>query len=168
MNRLKDATSPYLLQHADNPVDWWEWGTEPFEEARRLREALPPEALLARLGEDQFLLLQPGVDDDAGARKAMSAESDAGWLAAGRVYSWRTAELQLSVIGAAEYDAQIRVHRALLFARGVPGVLCWDWGTRPERAGMFTFDGNAWKFATQKIYRSGVIPLREHYPRTTY
>ncbi|WP_028639176.1 thioredoxin domain-containing protein [Nocardioides sp. URHA0032] len=35
VNRLKDATSPYLLQHADNPVDWWEWGPEPFEEARR-------------------------------------------------------------------------------------------------------------------------------------
>ena len=25
MNRLKDSTSPYLLQHADNPVDWWPW-----------------------------------------------------------------------------------------------------------------------------------------------
>jgi diguanylate cyclase (GGDEF)-like protein/PAS domain S-box-containing protein len=35
--------------------------------AARLRAALPPEALLARLGEDQFLLLQPGVLDDAGA-----------------------------------------------------------------------------------------------------
>ena len=35
--------------------------------ATRLREALPPEALLARLGEDQFLLLQPGVDDDTAA-----------------------------------------------------------------------------------------------------
>ncbi len=34
-NRLADATSPYLLQHADNPVDWWEWGSEAFEEARR-------------------------------------------------------------------------------------------------------------------------------------
>ena len=34
-NRLTGATSPYLLQHADNPVDWWEWGPEPFEEARR-------------------------------------------------------------------------------------------------------------------------------------
>jgi uncharacterized protein DUF255 len=34
-NRLARATSPYLLQHADNPVDWWEWGPEPFEEARR-------------------------------------------------------------------------------------------------------------------------------------
>ncbi|WP_067476815.1 thioredoxin domain-containing protein [Actinomadura hibisca] len=35
MNRLKDATSPYLLQHADNPVDWWEWSPEAFAEARR-------------------------------------------------------------------------------------------------------------------------------------
>jgi uncharacterized protein YyaL (SSP411 family) len=33
-NRLASATSPYLLQHADNPVDWWEWGSEPFAEAR--------------------------------------------------------------------------------------------------------------------------------------
>jgi hypothetical protein len=34
-NRLTKATSPYLLQHAENPVDWWEWGPEAFEEARR-------------------------------------------------------------------------------------------------------------------------------------
>ena len=34
-NRLANATSPYLLQHKDNPVDWWEWGPEAFEEARR-------------------------------------------------------------------------------------------------------------------------------------
>ncbi len=35
-NRLASATSPYLLQHQDNPVDWWEWSDEAFEEARRL------------------------------------------------------------------------------------------------------------------------------------
>src|SRR5580693_1958126 len=35
MNRLKSATSPYLLQHADNPVDWWPWSQEAFAEARR-------------------------------------------------------------------------------------------------------------------------------------
>ena len=34
-NRLADATSPYLLQHRDNPVDWHEWGDEAFDEARR-------------------------------------------------------------------------------------------------------------------------------------
>ncbi|MBY8877149.1 thioredoxin domain-containing protein [Actinacidiphila acidipaludis] len=35
MNRLGDATSPYLLQHADNPVDWWPWGEDAFAEARK-------------------------------------------------------------------------------------------------------------------------------------
>lgn len=35
MNRLKDATSPYLLQHAANPVDWHPWGEAAFAEARR-------------------------------------------------------------------------------------------------------------------------------------
>ncbi|MCF2528191.1 thioredoxin domain-containing protein [Yinghuangia soli] len=34
-NRLAGSTSPYLLQHADNPVDWWPWGEEAFAEARR-------------------------------------------------------------------------------------------------------------------------------------
>jgi len=34
-NRLADATSPYLLQHAENPVDWWEWSEEAFAEARK-------------------------------------------------------------------------------------------------------------------------------------
>jgi uncharacterized protein len=34
-NRLADATSPYLLQHADNPVDWWQWSEDAFAEARR-------------------------------------------------------------------------------------------------------------------------------------
>jgi uncharacterized protein YyaL (SSP411 family) len=32
-NRLIKATSPYLLQHAHNPVDWYEWGPEAFEKA---------------------------------------------------------------------------------------------------------------------------------------
>ncbi|MER6306404.1 thioredoxin domain-containing protein [Streptomyces sp. NPDC001657] len=34
-NRLAHETSPYLLQHADNPVDWWPWSAEAFDEARR-------------------------------------------------------------------------------------------------------------------------------------
>ncbi len=34
MNRLADATSPYLLQHRDNPVDWQEWGPAAFAEAK--------------------------------------------------------------------------------------------------------------------------------------
>ncbi|MFE2521083.1 thioredoxin domain-containing protein [Streptomyces mirabilis] len=34
-NRLAHETSPYLLQHADNPVDWWPWSAGAFEEARK-------------------------------------------------------------------------------------------------------------------------------------
>src|SRR5579875_3609270 len=33
-NRLIGETSPYLLQHAHNPVDWYPWGDEAFEKAR--------------------------------------------------------------------------------------------------------------------------------------
>jgi hypothetical protein len=35
-NRLAGATSPYLLQHAENPVDWYPWGEEAFGAARSL------------------------------------------------------------------------------------------------------------------------------------
>ena len=34
-NRLAAETSPYLRQHADNPVDWYPWGPEAFDRARR-------------------------------------------------------------------------------------------------------------------------------------
>jgi uncharacterized protein YyaL (SSP411 family) len=34
VNRLADQTSPYLRQHADNPVDWYPWGDEAFARAR--------------------------------------------------------------------------------------------------------------------------------------
>ena len=34
-NRLIDETSPYLLQHAHNPVDWYPWGEEALDKAKR-------------------------------------------------------------------------------------------------------------------------------------
>ena len=34
-NRLSRESSPYLRQHANNPVDWYPWGEEAFEKARR-------------------------------------------------------------------------------------------------------------------------------------
>ena len=34
-NHLGESTSPYLIQHAANPVDWFPWGEEAFDEARR-------------------------------------------------------------------------------------------------------------------------------------
>ena len=36
MNRLTSASSPYLLQHKDNPVHWWAWGADALAEAQRL------------------------------------------------------------------------------------------------------------------------------------
>lgn len=34
-NRLKNETSPYLLQHAENPVEWYPWCDEAFEKAKK-------------------------------------------------------------------------------------------------------------------------------------
>src|SRR5215813_12845636 len=39
-NRLAGETSPYLLQHADNPVDWYPWGDEALERAKREDKAI--------------------------------------------------------------------------------------------------------------------------------
>ena len=33
-NRLKNSQSPYLLQHASNPVDWYPWSKEAFQKAK--------------------------------------------------------------------------------------------------------------------------------------
>lgn len=35
MNRLKDESSPYLLQHKDNPVHWWPWSQEALDSAHK-------------------------------------------------------------------------------------------------------------------------------------
>jgi len=39
-NRLARETSPYLLQHKHNPVDWWPWGTEALAEAKRANKPI--------------------------------------------------------------------------------------------------------------------------------
>jgi uncharacterized protein YyaL (SSP411 family) len=39
-NRLAAETSPYLRQHADNPVEWWAWGDEALATARRERKPI--------------------------------------------------------------------------------------------------------------------------------
>src|SRR5674476_1660808 len=39
-NRLADSTSPYLLQHKHNPVDWWQWGPDALAEAERLSKPI--------------------------------------------------------------------------------------------------------------------------------
>ncbi len=39
-NRLPHETSPYLLQHQDNPVHWWAWGPDALEEAKRTNKPI--------------------------------------------------------------------------------------------------------------------------------
>ena len=39
MNRLAQETSPYLLQHKDNPVQWYPWCDEALQRARQGRKA---------------------------------------------------------------------------------------------------------------------------------
>ncbi len=40
MNRLARERSPYLLQHAGNPVEWFPWGDEAFEKSRTERKPI--------------------------------------------------------------------------------------------------------------------------------
>ena len=40
-NRLAEQTSPYLLMHAYNPVDWYPWGVQAFEKAKQENKPLP-------------------------------------------------------------------------------------------------------------------------------
>src|SRR5690606_33986398 len=39
-NRLERETSPYLLQHKDNPVHWWAWGPDALAEAKRTNKPI--------------------------------------------------------------------------------------------------------------------------------
>src|SRR5689334_13818189 len=39
-NHLADASSPYLQEHADNPVDWYEWGDEALQLAKKANKPL--------------------------------------------------------------------------------------------------------------------------------
>jgi len=39
-NRLANETSPYLLQHQDNPVDWWAWGPEALAAAKQTKKPI--------------------------------------------------------------------------------------------------------------------------------
>ena len=40
MNRLAKSKSHYFLQHVDNPVDWYPWGSDAFEQARKMHRPI--------------------------------------------------------------------------------------------------------------------------------
>ena len=74
-NGLASDTSPYLLQHADNPVDWWEWGPEAFEEARR--RGVP----VLALGRLRRLSLVPRGSPVGGWRRKSAKPQSSGLIA---------------------------------------------------------------------------------------
>lgn len=100
-------------------------------------------------------------DDDEGTRKVRTDESDAAYLATGRVYAYRTAQLDLQVIGDADYDGQLRQIRRLMFEQACPAFLCLNWGLYAARTGLFQYDGTKWGMPKSGAYRKGKITLRE-------
>jgi hypothetical protein len=100
-------------------------------------------------------------DEDAGERTQLTQQSTAGYRAVDTTYSWRTAELGLAYIGAAEYDGMIRQLREALFSKNAAVMLCLDAGTHPERTWLFQYDGTTWGMAKSRVLRNGRIRLRE-------
>lgn len=104
------------------------------------------------------------LDDDAGGRKRSTDESDAGYTAGSRVYSYRNLMLDLAVIGATEYDTKIRLLRRALFEKNIAAFVVMNYGRWPERGWLYQLDADRWNFPTNGVHRAGTIPLRELYP----
>ena len=64
-NRLFLETSPYLLQHAHNPVNWYPWGEEAFETAKRLNRPV-----FLSIGEGSNYAFLPGPPVDSASNRA--------------------------------------------------------------------------------------------------
>ena len=52
MNRLANEKSPYLLQHKDNPVNWYPWGEEALNKAKEVIKKLNDGADFAKLAKE--------------------------------------------------------------------------------------------------------------------
>ena len=66
MNRLANETSPYLRQHADNPVDWYPWGEEALQAARSAIDA-PAESYTPLAGS--LKTLESNLESEESRRK---------------------------------------------------------------------------------------------------
>jgi hypothetical protein len=109
----------------------------------------------------QLLGYSSSFDEDAGQRTQSTDQSTAGYRGQSRTFAWRTAQLQLAAIGAAEYDAALRAARTALFTLNVPAILLMDYVTRPERGWLYQYEGTTWGMPKQRVLRAGSIPLRE-------
>jgi hypothetical protein len=109
----------------------------------------------------QLLGFSRTFDEDAAERTQSSATSTAGYRGTDKTYSWRTLDLDLTYIGDGEYSTTIRTARALLFDKNEPAVIIMDYGTRPERAWMYQYDGTTWAMPKSRVYRAGRMRFRE-------
>ena len=106
------------------------------------------------------------LDEDAGTRVQRSQESGAGYLAIERVYPYRTVEINLSLIGLAEYDSLIRGLRRLLFEKNLPAVVVMNYGDKPERAWLYQYSPTSWSSPRQpRVHRSSTVTMREVGPQ---
>jgi hypothetical protein len=111
----------------------------------------------------QLLNFSSKRDEDAGGRIERTVESDAGYLAVDRVYSWRTCDLALDLIGATEYDSTIRTLRQQLFERNQPTVIIMNYGDKPERGWLFQYQGKSWGSPMTRVHRKWSGTFREVY-----
>lgn len=109
----------------------------------------------------QLLNYSSKRDEDAGGRTERSQESDAGYLATERTYAYRTCELSLDLIGAAEYDATIRSLRATLFERNQPALIVMNYGDKPERGWLMQYAGKNWSSPMNRAHRKWTGTFRE-------
>lgn len=100
-------------------------------------------------------------DDDEGARRLRTEESDAGYLATGRVYAYRTAQVSFTLIGDTEYDGNIRRIRRLAFEQNQPWLLCLNYGFYPQRMWLFQSTDTKWSAPKKTVYRDWRMMGRE-------
>lgn len=113
----------------------------------------------------QLLGYSAVVDEDAGDRLERAEQSlIPGYAGTDRTYSARKLELRLSLIGASEYDSSIRKLRRLLFDINQPALVCMNYGTKPERAWLYKYQGNQWSSPLGRTSRTVSISLSEYGP----
>lgn len=101
-------------------------------------------------------------DEDAGERSNRVEKSLVpGYDGRDRTYARRTVLLKLSTIGATEYDSTIRSLRRTFFEVDEPAVVIQNYGSNPERAWLYQYEGERWSSPTSRVLRDLALPLSE-------
>lgn len=100
-------------------------------------------------------------DEDAATRTEIQEVSRANYLGTDKRYAARTVTLDLAYIGATEYDGTIRTLRRQLFELDQPAVVCMDYGTHPERAWLYRYQGTQFSAPQTRVSRATQFTMRE-------